>query len=818
LALERYHARRDFSRTPEPQGEVAESGEHRYVIQMHAARRLHYDLRLEHGGVLRSWALPKGPSPDPRQRRLAVETEDHPLEYAAFEGVIPPGAYGAGTMMVWDSGVWEPLSDPTEGLQRGHLKFRLYGYRLGGAWTLVRRGGSADAAHWLLIKEDDEFAREDGQVTTGRVPCSVASGRSPDQIRLAENPRAGIGTASDPVIPGITLATLAAEAPAGADWLHELKHDGYRLLCLLKEGNARLFTRAGKDWTGRFPTVAEAAARLRTRDALLDGEVVALRADGASDFQTLQNALRGGHPERVIYYVFDLLRQEGRDLATAPLRARKRALAELLASSPGQRTVRYSDHVEGQGPAFFRQVCDRGLEGILSKRADSPYPGRRTEDWLKVKCGRRQEFVVGGFTEPAGSRRRFGSLLLGVFDDSRLRYAGKVGTGFSGGQLDELSARLEPLRRDDPAFVPAPPGRLAGRRVTWVEPRLVVEVRFAEWTRDGRLRLPAFLGVRDDKPAAEVTPESAVTHSAATPPEHDMADVRLTHPDRVLYPEQGITKARLAAYYAQHARWIMPHVRDRPLSLVRCPRGRRARCFYQKHLDDEAPEGIEAVPIVEQNGERPNYGVVRDEAGLLSLVQMGVLEIHPWGSRVDRLEQPDRLIVDLDPGEGVEWSRVIEAGHTVRALLDGVGLTGFAKLTGGKGLHVVAPLQRRQSWDELHEFAASLARHLERSAPERFTASMSRSRRSGRIFVDYLRNGRGATAVAAYSTRAKAGAPIATPVGWEELDAIERSNAFTLHTLPERLAGLRDDPWAGFFDLRQSVGAEQRRRLAALQG
>lgn len=812
MSLDRYHARRDFSRTSEPRGDPAAGGGRLFVVQMHKARRLHFDLRLEHGGVLRSWAVPKGPSLDPADKRLAVETEDHPLQYGDFEGVIPRKAYGAGTMMVWDSGQWEPCEDVDDGFRRGHLKFRLHGRKLGGLWTLVRRGGDADAPQWLLIKDDDGAARPgEGTAMLRADARSVKTGRNIDQIARDE-PSTLLQDEIEPEILTPTLASVAAAVPDGADWLHEVKYDGYRLLCRLSSGRVQLLTRAGNDWTARFAVVAEAAALLSTKDAVLDGEVVALRANGTSDFQTLQNALRDGASARLVYYVFDLLRLDGRDLTSAPLLERKRALSALIGESPRQRLVRYSDHVEGQGPAFFRQACDSGLEGILSKRSDSPYAGRRTRDWLKIKCGRRQEFVIGGFTEPAGSRQGFGSLLLGVFEGRQLRYAGKVGTGFSTEQLRDVAARLQPLRRDTPAFAQRPPRTVDGRRVHWVEPRLVAEIRFAEWTQDQRLRLPVFLGLREDKRAADVVREAAAPPPRASR-ENAMTQIKLTHPDRVLYPEQGITKAQLAEYYARQARWIFPHVGDRPLSLVRCPRGESGQCFYQKHLGDEAPKGVEAVEITEQNGKRAAYIVIRDEVGLISLAQMGALEVHPWGARADRPERPDRLIMDLDPGEGVGWPQVIQAAWEMKALLERTGLTSFPKTTGGKGLHVVVPLQRRQSWDELREFAAGLAQYFADKEPKRFVATMTKSKRRGRIFLDYFRNGRGATAIAPYSTRAKAQAPIATPVSWDELDAVESSKAFTLETLPRRLEELRGDPWEGFFDLRQSIGAEQRRRL-----
>jgi bifunctional non-homologous end joining protein LigD len=861
MALETYRAKRNFERTPEPPDAPGEAASRlRYVIQRHAARRLHYDFRLELDGVLKSWAVPKGPSPDPADKRLAVHVEDHPLAYGDFEGTIPPGEYGAGTVQLWDQGWWEPVGDPRAGYRRGKLEFVLHGQRLKGHWALVRMHGRAgdNADNWLLIKERDD-AGGDAPAEADR---SVASGRGMDEIAAQAKPRrraaplfSAPSTAS-PAVPADPpadlrpmLATLVKTVPEGDDWLHEIKLDGYRLLAHVRADGVRLYTRSGQDWTARLRGVADAIAGAALPPCVLDGELVVFDAAGISRFQLLQQALGDGDASALHYVAFDLPWCAGEDLRDRPLHARKARLARLLA---GVKTpvLRYGDHVQGQGAEFFAQACRHGLEGIIAKRADSSYRAARTRSWLKLKCGARQEVVIGGYTDPQGSRAGFGSLLVGHYDaDGSLVYAGRVGTGFDDALLRTLHRRLEKLARPDSPFAHLPAA--ARRGAHFVAPELVCEVAFTEWTEDGHLRHPSFLGLREDKdprlvsreqpadappadtpaaapprprtakrktaraaPATPATPRRSTARDAQAGSVR-VAGVTITHPDRVLFPEQGLTKQALAEFYVTVAPLALPHVADRPLSLLRCPEGRARACFFQKHLGPGAPDAIGAVEVPEQDGTEL-YPLVRDAAGMVGLLQLGVLEVHPWGSRADRLERPDRLILDLDPAPDVAFDRVKDAARVMREVLADLGLESFVKTTGGKGLHVVAPLDRRADWDTLKGFSRAIAHLLERSAPKDYVATASKAKRGGRIFVDWLRNGRGATAVAPYVTRARPGAPVATPLAWEELDTLTSGAAWTVVNFPERLAQVhRADPWAGFFERRQTLTAAALRKVGA---
>ena len=609
------------------------------------------------------------------------------------------------------------------------------------------------------------------------------------------------------------LATLVAAAPAGDEWLHEVKLDGYRILARIARGRARLLTRNRQDWTDHFPAVAAAAAALPVKEALLDGEVVALDRAGVSSFQALQEGAEG---RSLAYVVFDLLFLDGRDLRARPLLERKKALARLLRGRRGR--IRYAEHVRGSGPQEYARACRNGLEGIVSKRASAAYSAGRSQTWLKVKCVARQEFVIGGYTDPEGARTELGSLLLGVHDRAgRLLYAGRVGTGFTQATLADLGARLRRLARRTSPFAPEGP-RPPARAAHWVEPVLVGEVAFTEWTRDGLLRHPAFEGLREDKPAAQVVreapraaPARRIAGGSAAPVA--VAGVRLTHPDRVLYREQAITKLGLARYYEAVAEHIVPHVAARPLSLVRCPEGQGGQCFYQKHAGPGLPAEVKRVRIRERGGATAAYPYVDDLPGLVALVQIGVLELHPWNARVGRLERPDRLVLDLDPAPGVPWERVVEAARAIREMLAGLDLVSFVKTTGGKGLHVVAPI-RPTGWDTLHAVGEAVGAALVRRAPDRYTVSSLKAARRGRIFVDFLRNTRGATAVAAYSPRARPDAPVSTPLAWSELDGDARPGDFTVATVPRRLAARRTDPWTGFFSVDQSITARTARALA----
>jgi len=614
------------------------------------------------------------------------------------------------------------------------------------------------------------------------------------------------------------LATLVSQPPVGDAWVHEVKLDGYRILARIDHGRARLLTRNRLDWTDHFPAIAEAAAALPVKEALLDGEVVVFDAAGVSSFQALQQAAESGRA--LTYVAFDVLCLDGRDLRGEPLIARKKVLARLLRGRRGR--VRYSEHFDAPGQEVYERACKMALEGIVCKRKDGPYVSGRSQSWLKVKCMARQEFVIGGFTDPEGARADFGSLLLGVHEsDGRLVYAGKVGTGFTNATLATLGKQLRRLEQRASPFDPGGP-RPPGRGAHWVKPTLVGEVAFTEWTRDGLLRHPSFQGLRGDKPATQVVRERS--HAPGPPAVRrisggsdapvQVAGVRLTHPDRVLYAEQAITKLALARYYETIEDWIVPHVASRPLSLVRCPEGQRGQCFYQKHVGAGMPEQVERVRIREGGGATAWYPYVNDLAGLVALGQIGVLEIHPWGARVGRVERPDRLVLDLDPAPGVAWARVVEGALTVRALLDDLGLVSFVKTTGGKGLHVVAPLRPESGWEALRSLGERIGAEMVRRAPDRYTINPLKAARRGRIFVDYLRNTRGATSVAAYSPRARPGAPVSTPLGWKELAGNVRPDDLTLVTVPKRLQALRKDPWADFLSVDQAITARTAAPLA----
>jgi bifunctional non-homologous end joining protein LigD len=838
MGLREYHRKRDFNITPEPKGEEKKTAGRSYVIQKHAATRLHYDFRLEMEGVLKSWAVPKGPSLDPSQKRLAMMTEDHPVDYGGFEGIIPEGEYGGGTVLLWDRGTWEPVGDPHKDLRAGKLKFVLHGEKLEGAWMLVRtkgRDARDEGRSWLLFKERDELARPAAEYdVTAALPESVATDRTLEEIaadrdRVWRSNRAE-GKATVPVarkrsraaakrapaIPKAQLATLVDEPPEGDDWLHEMKLDGYRILARVHAGRVTLVTRNGNDWTKAFPAVAADLEHLPAESAVVDGEVAVVLPDGTTSFQALQNWMSGGGSGgTLVYFAFDLLDLDAKDLTRLPLEERKAALEPLIAGAR-RPLLRYSQHVAGSGRAFFEEACRRKLEGIVSKHSQAPYQAGRTRTWLKVKCLQEQELVIGGFTDPEGGREGLGALLLGVQDEKGLKYVGRVGTGFTEATLRDLRKRLKPLEQKTSPFVNKVTGRAVGR-AHWVQPKLVAEVAFSEWTRDGKLRHPSFQGLREDKPAEDIVKEQPVpvaakprkprpSPAARKPKAADVEveGVRLTHPDRVLFPEMGVTKLDLARFYVGIADWIVPHLKGRPTTLVRCPDGLGQPCFYQKHTGLWAPESLRRVKIQEQKkvGE---YLIADDLPGLVGLVQIGILEIHTWNSTFDSLEQPDRLVFDLDPDPTVEWKRTMEAAREVRDLLAEHGLSSFLKTTGGKGLHVVVPLVPGAGWDACAEFAAAVAAELVRRKPDAYTDNMSKARRKGKIFVDYLRNARGATSIAAYSTRARPTAPVSTPVAWDELGPKLRPDQHTMATITRRLGALRGDPWKDYEKARRSL-------------
>ena len=863
MGLAQYHAKRDFKKTPEPHGRIAQREQKAlaYLIQKHAASHLHYDFRLELDGVLLSWAVPKGPSLDPADKRLAMHVEDHPLEYGSFEGTIPKGQYGGGTVMLWDRGTWEPLGDPRAGYRKGHLKFDLDGEKLKGRWALIRTHGSkygGKAEAWLLVKDTDEFAQRgvDARIVEAE-PDSVASGRSIEAIAGAgdhewnsnrsakENVRAGAvarparapAVSNDPAsVHGAkrvaqpdqispTLATLVDKPPHGDDWIHEIKYDGYRILARWAGGKVRLLSRNGKDWTDKFAAIAGQVKKIKAKSAWLDGEVCAVDAKGRSSFQGLQNALNGSGAKALVYFVFDLPYLDGYDLRGAALSERKRLLQALLERSGT--LLRHSPDVRGSGDEVYRQACSMSLEGIVSKRLDSAYgSGLRTRHWVKVKCALRQEMVIGGFTDPQGSRSGFGALLLGVHENGRLRYAGKVGTGFDDKLLVDLRTKLDRLERDAAPFV-NPPRGFEAKGAHWVEPKLVAEVRFTEWSEAGALRHPSFLGLRADKKAADVVRETQVhvepnpksskagngvktkprkAKSAGAASADTVAGVKLSNPDKPYFPEANLTKISLARYYEAVADRMLPLVKGRPLSLVRCPDGWNRECFYQKHADKSVHAAVSRVRVPESNGTATYFSADSLQA-LIGLVQWGVIELHPWGSHVPQPEKPDVLIFDFDPADDVPWEKLVEAVKMLKTLLAKLGLTGFLKTTGGKGLHVVVPIKRTLTWDQAKTFTRAVADLLVRTFPDRFLATVSKSKRQGKIFIDYLRNAEGATAIAPYGIRARKNAPVSTPIAWEELAKDVRFDYFNVKTVPLRLSRLREDPWKGFATTRQAVTA-----------
>ena len=861
--LKTYQAKRRFGVTAEPKGKVARKRGNAFVIQKHAARRLHYDLRLELDGVMKSWAVTRGPSLVPGEKRLAVQVEDHPISYNKFEGTIPQGEYGGGTVMIWDRGHWQPEDDPHKGLAKGHLAFTLDGEKLSGGWHLVRmhRRPGEKRDNWLLIKQHDEAERSaNDEDILEEQPRSVVTGRTMDEIAKgpkrewrsnrskAAQPKIRSSKATkksttrkrapaaaikllrrrDSVAPPRTdtlagarafalpafvapcLATLSDKAPDSDIWVHEIKFDGYRIQARLERGKVKLLTRKGLDWTKKFPTVATTIAKLPAKSAMIDGELVAEDSDGISSFSLLQQDLKTDRHDRMAFYAFDLLYLDGNDLRQSPLVSRKEALARLLRRQPPRGPLRVSESLTEPGSTLLRHACKMGLEGIVSKIADAPYRSGRGHDWIKTKCSDRQELVVAGVVPSTADAHAVGALVLGFYQRGKLHYAGRTGTGFTREVARSLFRKLKTVETAKAPFETIPAEERGVRKPVWVEPKMVIEVDFHGWTHGNRVRQASFQGVREDKAAKDVVREKAIAVASRTESvkrsapikknDVSVAGVRLTHPDRVYWEDVGITKRDLADFYVQVWKWMRPHLVGRPVALVRCPEGASGQCFFQKHARAGIP--TEHLRLVPEKGDK--IISIDDLDGLIALAQGGVLEIHTRGTTIDDRERADRLVFDLDPGPGTGWKDVVAAARDVRERLQQIKLKSFLKTSGGKGLHVVLPI-KPTPWEEVKTFTKAVAEAMEADEPDRYVSTAAKAKRNKRIFVDYLRNSREATAVAPYSTRARAGAPVSVPIDWSELGSLKAANQYTVQNLMQRLSRQRTDPWAAIGRVKQSL-------------
>ena len=858
--LDDYNRMRDFSATSEPAAVKrrgrSKATEHalQFCIQKHDASHLHYDFRLELEGALKSWAVPKGPSLDPKVKRLAVHVEDHPLDYATFEGSIPEGHYGAGDVIVWDRGVWIPLEDPAKAYTKGKLKFELQGEKLSGIWNLVRTHMPGKKENWFLIKHQDSAARpQDDYDVLSAEPDSVLSERTliskpklaAEQAKPVKKAPAKPRKAASGALTGARkaklpaqlkpeLATLVDSAPEG-QWSYEIKFDGYRIMARIDHDQVQLFTRNGHDWTHKLPQQAQALAELGLESAWLDGEVVVTNEQGVPDFQALQNAFEAGRSASIMYYLFDMPYLNGVDLREVPVEERRAALSTVLGGHE-QPLLRFSEAFDETADALLNSACQMQMEGLIGKRLGSPYVSRRSSDWIKLKCKHRQEFVVVGYTDPKGARSAFGALLLGLHDrdSGELRYAGKVGTGFNETTLKSILAQLKPLQVKKAAVV-NPPSGFDAKGVHWLKPSLLAEVAFAEMTKDGSVRHAVFHGLRNDKPAKSITEERAkpVKTSAKATPSKKAAPskktaaskkaeaapsqlglasgkVRITHPDRVIDAVSGTTKMQLAEYYASVAEWILPQLKDRPVALVRAPDGIAGELFFQKNAEHLAIPGITTLDK-EVTGQP--VMLINNAEALIGAVQMSTVELHTWNATTVDLDKPDRFVLDLDPDPALPWKSMVEATALTLTVLDELGLKAFLKTSGGKGIHLVVPLTRKHGWDEVKDFSHAIVSHMAKLLPERFSAVSGPKNRVGRIFIDYLRNGLGATTICAYAARTREGLPVSVPLFREEVAEIKGGNQWNISNVHERLNEVGDEPWADLKKTRQSITAEMRRRV-----
>lgn len=759
MPLKDYQQKRDFKKTHEPRGRKSAKAKKpakdqlMFVVQEHHASHLHYDFRLEWQKVLKSWAVPKGPSLDPHLKRLAVEVEDHPLEYGSFEGVIPEKQYGAGQVYIWDSGVWIPKGNPAAGFKKGHLEFELKGKRLKGTWDLIRTRMQGRQAQWLLVKREDAYAKAGYEAPLVGAKASARRIHSKEAIPFVKP----------------MLALLVEEPPQGKEWIHEVKWDGYRIQAHVHGTSVNLYTRAGHDWSGKMTTVARDVSGLNVQSAVLDGEVVVLDAKGVSHFQKLQNFFESDPDQKLTYFVFDLLMLNGEDLRDRPLKERRRKLQQILKGKRKGR-LRLSQEIK-LTKGFWVKLQKQGMEGVISKKSDSTYISGRKGEWVKSKFLNQQEFVIGGYVPGQGSRSDFGALLLGVYEKGQLRFVGKVGTGFSQRNIGSLKRQLDKIKTAKKPFTAGEPPK---KDAVWVKPQLLAEVRFASWTHGLHLRAPVFVELRKDKVASDVTSDALM----------------LTNPDKILYEAEGITKLEVAEYYIAIAERIRPYLESRLLALVRCPEGSAGKCFFQKHLNTKA----EAIAIFEKD----DALYVKDVRGLLELVQMGGYEIHGRNSRAEAPAMPDQFVLDLDPGSGVSWKEVVDAAMLFKKDLESLGLHSFVKLSGGKGLHIHVPFKPGPSWDEVKRFTQALAQNWEDRYPDQFVSKMTKKLRRGKIFIDYLRNSKGSTSVLPYSLRARDKSSVALPVAWSQLKKYESGDAVSLKKALQLLKKSRD-PWANYF-------------------
>ena len=804
VKLETYNQKRDFEKTGEPQGDIAPPGEGlRFVVQHHLASRDHYDFRLEWDGVLLSWAVPKGPSYNTHDKRLAIQVEDHPLDYRNFEGTIPKGEYGGGTVMLWDEGFWVPQANVEKGLRDGALKFILYGKRLRGKWALIRlkaKGGEANN-NWLLLKEKDEYANADGKIAdfndsvrTGRTLTEIEEGKDE---KIIKNPFSMVD---------VQLAKLVNTVPEDEGWLYELKYDGYRIIAFIENNAVRLITRNGHDYTARFQPVATSLLDWSAGKAIvLDGEMAVTDENGKTDFQALQNTMKNPKGQPLTYIVFDLLAFNGEDLRDKRLLDRKEKLEALMLDAPNN--LHFSQHVRGNGQVSFTAACKSGLEGIVGKKAGSIYSGTRNGDWIKLKCDKRQEFVIGGYTLSDKKTSGISSLLLGIYEDDALVYTGRAGTGLSQADIKELETHFKDIKRKESPFKQAPKSK-SSENITWLEPLLVAEIKFAEWTDEQLLRQASFKGLRTDKAPGDIRREQANDAALRQASEEEMdipiktdgkpliiEGIKITHPDKIMFNDPDITKEDVIRYYDQVASHMLPYVAHRVLSIVRCPKGISETCFFRKH-PGPGSKGIVTTPLTNSDGDTEDYFYIENASGLIAEAQMGTLEFHTWGSRVDTLEQPDMMVFDLDPDEGMELSDVRRGVIDVKSILSELSLKSYLKTSGGKGYHVVVPLKPSVAWDTFHDFARRIAEFMQQKWPDRYTSNVRKTARKNKIFIDWIRNGRGATSIAPYSIRARSGARVSMPITWDELETVAPPDV----TMSDALRRSQSqDPWAGFF-------------------